>query len=791
MADNAEVVFDTMDTYGKGVISSSQFNMVVPALRNQLEEKLESTSLKLVDEKIQSLVQKTEVSKSDFIEFVSLIDKEVRNNNSKDEKAVGNETDRNRQKINKANRYGTMGASIKLRGLQSVFKSYTQDGSGLMPAESAFDLIQKETLGNARIELEEVTSEQTALINAELTKKVSKTLLDELQGERVDPEGLTYSEFVALFGDLFTKEGKGIVLPKAIRAQLKALKTAFGSVQNEKMVFEDQCSRLNEILQKKNIEIDNLIMESENASEELEAEVEMLRKNCQDLSKANLQIQKQSEDQLEQKSKEMEELASQICDLQFAKVKHDAKAAEALKLQEQVAFLDREAKRAVEEREKMERDFNQERRQWATYRKEVETLMENKTEDNTSVTDLLSKVDAMSSENQDLKDKLEEMDELKQRISQDKAYTSKEQHKCEDCEKLRLELSIEKSRNEHSEARISELQQSLGQVTTENENLKRKLRELEALYDKLSKANATRTDKADTQSSVISDLPDIKPSLPAGISVQSNMMEGCDSEDDLPDFVDEENEGVNSKGTVEQSPYSDPPPSYTDSCKEVGNPFMGYEPAKTTVVDTNSVASVPQTAPKVGKTSRPHPGPPPKRTTSLRAESTMIEHRPAKEDAIRDSAHLAVSMEHKQGRGKSVAWFQANEKNKGSVTDTRGYIWSWFHGVISRNRSEELIRGTMPGTFLIRVSESRYGYVLTLNTRVKIMHFIIEQNAKGQYGLLAWHGDGLRFMRDPLCQTLGHLVAYFSRYEINTRAGRLKYPCEVQDEQTVLELFNN
>jgi len=138
---------------------------------------------------------------------------------------------------------------------------------------------------------------------------------------------------------------------------------------------------------------------------------------------------------------------------------------------------------------------------------------------------------------------------------------------------------------------------------------------------------------------------------------------------------------------------------------------------------------------------------------------------PAGDEPPQDAEHISIVKDNKFGRHKSVKWFKDNEQNKG-VGQTEGSAWPWFHGVISRRRSEALLMPVAEWSFLIRVSESRFGYVLSVrgDTQAKpIHHYMIEQNSSGKYGLLAWAGDGVRYMRDPLCDTLEVLVRYFSK----------------------------
>ncbi len=51
---------------------------------------------------------------------------------------------------------------------------------------------------------------------------------------------------------------------------------------------------------------------------------------------------------------------------------------------------------------------------------------------------------------------------------------------------------------------------------------------------------------------------------------------------------------------------------------------------------------------------------------------------------------------------------------KGAGVDQRtGGFNEWFHGIISRQESENLLANKPAGTFLVRVSESRFGYSLS------------------------------------------------------------------------------
>uniref|UniRef100_A0A8C6WGS8 SH2 domain-containing protein n=1 Tax=Neogobius melanostomus TaxID=47308 RepID=A0A8C6WGS8_9GOBI len=58
----------------------------------------------------------------------------------------------------------------------------------------------------------------------------------------------------------------------------------------------------------------------------------------------------------------------------------------------------------------------------------------------------------------------------------------------------------------------------------------------------------------------------------------------------------------------------------------------------------------------------------------------------------------------------AFTWFQRYQLE---AVIRNGVVPQWFHGIISRKASEELLMCKPPGYFLIRVSETRIGYTLS------------------------------------------------------------------------------
>lgn len=137
-------------------------------------------------------------------------------------------------------------------------------------------------------------------------------------------------------------------------------------------------------------------------------------------------------------------------------------------------------------------------------------------------------------------------------------------------------------------------------------------------------------------------------------------------------------------------------------------------------------------------------------------------------------------------RAASVRWFKEVEMKKGNaIADGNneaglGGFAQWFHGVISRAESEQLLDKKKPGTFLIRVSESRFGYSLSVLAGSRIKHFMIDQTEDGQYMVV---GNDRRF------PSLNALVAHHRHAALTEEGDKLLIPCP-QKEANLTELMN-
>ena len=94
-------------------------------------------------------------------------------------------------------------------------------------------------------------------------------------------------------------------------------------------------------------------------------------------------------------------------------------------------------------------------------------------------------------------------------------------------------------------------------------------------------------------------------------------------------------------------------------------------------------------------------------------------------------------------------------------------IAKWFHGLLSRTKAEELLYGYATGTFLIRVSEARAGYALSLVFSGRFKHYKILQTQTQHYkvvGTLKEH------------ESLHDLVRHYQENPLSSDGDRLVFP---------------
>ncbi|XP_014814818.1 PREDICTED: SH2 domain-containing protein 4A [Calidris pugnax] len=123
-----------------------------------------------------------------------------------------------------------------------------------------------------------------------------------------------------------------------------------------------------------------------------------------------------------------------------------------------------------------------------------------------------------------------------------------------------------------------------------------------------------------------------------------------------------------------------------------------------------------------------------------------------------------------------IKWFKEEQfPLRAGYQKTKDTIAPWFHGILSSKKAEELLNKTLPGSFLVRVSEKIKGYVLSYRSVEGCKHFLIDASS-----------DSYSFLGVDQLQhsTLADLVDYHKDEPI-TSLGKelLLYPCGQEDQE--------
>ncbi|PIK41080.1 hypothetical protein BSL78_22067 [Apostichopus japonicus] len=105
---------------------------------------------------------------------------------------------------------------------------------------------------------------------------------------------------------------------------------------------------------------------------------------------------------------------------------------------------------------------------------------------------------------------------------------------------------------------------------------------------------------------------------------------------------------------------------------------------------------------------------------------------------------------------ESKVWFR-DTKQLNNVKTSEGHLEVWFHGLISRTAAEEILKGRCVGSFLVRVSQSRFGYSLSFKGTSRCYHIAIDQ--KGS--LYVAVGDDRASFR-----SLRDLIIFYKRHPV-------------------------
>ncbi|KAF5901925.1 SH2 domain-containing protein 4A-like isoform X1, partial [Clarias magur] len=119
-------------------------------------------------------------------------------------------------------------------------------------------------------------------------------------------------------------------------------------------------------------------------------------------------------------------------------------------------------------------------------------------------------------------------------------------------------------------------------------------------------------------------------------------------------------------------------------------------------------------------------------------------------DPVHRGSNLRRSLSS-SSRREIIRWFREEQLPlRVCFQDDDSRVAPWFHGIITRTEAEDLLSEGSPGSFLVRVSERIFGYVLSYQSPDGGKHFLIDAT-DNCYMLL---GDQIKF------GNLGELVEY-------------------------------
>uniref|UniRef100_A0A4W4GIC5 SH2 domain-containing protein n=2 Tax=Electrophorus electricus TaxID=8005 RepID=A0A4W4GIC5_ELEEL len=122
-------------------------------------------------------------------------------------------------------------------------------------------------------------------------------------------------------------------------------------------------------------------------------------------------------------------------------------------------------------------------------------------------------------------------------------------------------------------------------------------------------------------------------------------------------------------------------------------------------------------------------------------------------------------------RAHILLWFQKTQLPR--LHTPGSPLPSWLHGFATRREAEQLLQEKEPGCFLLRLSESKVGFVLSYRGGDRCRHFIIEEESKvsGMNGQYVIAGEQSRH------DSLEELIDYYTHNPVGPFSEMLTMPC--------------
>ncbi|XP_058680455.1 myosin-IIIb-like [Ammospiza nelsoni] len=125
-------------------------------------------------------------------------------------------------------------------------------------------------------------------------------------------------------------------------------------------------------------------------------------------------------------------------------------------------------------------------------------------------------------------------------------------------------------------------------------------------------------------------------------------------------------------------------------------------------------------------------------------------------------------------RGATLRWFTETQAQK--VMQDDGAFPSWLQGMISRREAENLLIDKPLGCFLVRISQSRPGYILTYRGEGRCRHYMIQEQPNARYVILG---------EDRAHASLTELVRYHQGVGIQPFMETLTVPCGQKSSESL------
>ncbi|XP_071437358.1 myosin-IIIb-like isoform X2 [Pithys albifrons albifrons] len=179
----------------------------------------------------------------------------------------------------------------------------------------------------------------------------------------------------------------------------------------------------------------------------------------------------------------------------------------------------------------------------------------------------------------------------------------------------------------------------------------------------------------------------------------------------------------------------------------------------------------------------PHPSdksqqPPVPRPRSKLSESTpfdnFLDHSAPRPVLLTKEQTGEEAEMRKLKRGATLRWFKETQAQK--VMQDDGAFPSWLHGMISRREAENLLHDKPLGCFLVRISQSRPGYILTYRGEGRCRHYMIQMQPNQRYVILG---------EDRAHASLTELVQYHQTMGIQPFMEILSAPCGQESSKSL------